>query len=210
MRGAAALDRGATVIHAMLPETCERVPIASVPPGLFPGVLGPAFERLPERVRWLHRGASTRARGIARVQGDSRWRARVLRRIAGLPSPAGSIALAFEVRAHATGEHWLRRFGDRPMRSELARSLRIADALEERLGPIRLTFAFEIDESRMHWTLRELRVLGIALPLRWFCDLRASCGDEQGRYAFDIDVRLPLVGRLIAYSGWLEPIDDAA
>lgn len=195
--------------HAMPAEPPDRVH-ARATPGLLPRMLGPAFERLPDRVRWMHRGTSTQARGAAIVQGDSHWRARVLRRIAGLPSPAGSIPLAFEIRAHATGEFWLRRFGDKPMRSELARSMRIADALEERLGPVRLTFALEIDESRMYWTLRELRVLGIALPLRWFRDLRASCGDEQGRYAFDIDVRLPLVGRLIGYSGWLEPIDDAA
>lgn len=198
------------VTHVMQPTTCERAPIASAPPGLFPGVLGPAFERLPDRVRWLHRGAPVSARGVASVQGDSRWRARVLRAIAGLPPPTDSIALAFEVDAHATGETWLRRFGDRAMRSELGRSPRIANALEERLGPVRLTFAYEISDDRLHWLLRELRVFGVALPLGWFRELRASCGDEQGRYAFDIDVRLPLVGRLIGYSGWLEPIDDAA
>lgn len=198
------------VTHAMQPKALERATLPSAPPGLFPGALGSAFERLPDCVRWLHRGASTQARGVARVQGDPRWRARALRAIARLPAPTDSIALAFEVDAHAAGETWLRRFGDRVMRSELRRSPRVAHALEERLGPVRLSFACEIRDERLHWLLRELRVFGLALPPRWFRDLRASCGDERGRYAFDIDVRLPLVGLLVAYSGWLEAVDDRA
>ena len=28
--------------------------------------------------------------------------------------------------------------------------------------------------------------------------------DDKGRYAFDIDLSVPLFGRLIAYRGWLE------
>ena len=95
------------------------------------------------------------------------------------------------------------------MRTELHASARHAGALEERLGPARLTFALEVVDARLHWVTREVRVLGVVLPLRWFRGMRASCGEEQGRYAFDIDVRLPLVGRLVAYSGWLEPVDDA-
>ncbi|WP_366855444.1 DUF4166 domain-containing protein [Brevundimonas sp.] len=28
--------------------------------------------------------------------------------------------------------------------------------------------------------------------------------DEQGRFVFDVDIRLPLIGRLASYCGWLE------
>lgn len=177
--------------------------------GLFPRMLGPAWEQLPASVRRLHDGAAVHARGTARVDGDAHWRARLVRAIAGLPPPAGMIELTLEIRAHATGESWLRRFGRRPMRTELRASARHAGALEEQLGPARLTFAFEVIDARLHWIAREVRVLGVALPMRWFRGMRASCGEERGRYAFDIDVRLPLVGRLVAYSGWLEPVDDA-
>jgi hypothetical protein len=196
------------VMSVISVEPCDRAHASPAPPGLFASVLGPAFENLPDRVRWLHRGASLQARGVACVRGDSHWRARVLRAIACLPGPTDSIPLAFEIHAQATGESWLRRFGDRPMHSRLDRSTRFARALEEQLGPVRLSFAFELLDHRLHWILRELRVLGVALPLRWFRGMRASCGEQQGRYVFDIDVRLPLVGRLVAYSGWLEPLDD--
>src|SRR5689334_719473 len=63
--------------HAMPVEPPDRVH-ARATPGLLPRMLGPAFERLPDRVRWMHRGTSTQARGAAIVQGDSHWRARVL------------------------------------------------------------------------------------------------------------------------------------
>lgn len=178
-------------------------------PGLFPGMLGVAWTRLPESVRHLHGGQSSLARGSAHVDGDRHWRARLVRALARLPPPTEAIDLALEIRTHATGERWLRRFGQRPMRTELAGSTRHAGALEERLGPARLTFVFEVVDARLHWIVREVRVLGVTLPLHWFRGMRASCSEEHGRYAFDIDVRLPLVGRLVAYSGWLEPVDDA-
>jgi hypothetical protein len=183
-----------------------------VPPpraGLFPRMLGPAWTLLPESVRRLHGGQSSRARGSARVDGDLHWRARVVRKVARLPPPADALELALEIRADTAGENWLRRFGRWPMRSELSGSTRHAGLLEERLGPARLTFGFKVVDARLHWIAREVRVLGIALPLHWFRAMRASCGEDHGRYVFDIDVRLPLVGRLVAYSGWLEPVDDA-
>lgn len=177
--------------------------------GMFARLLDTAWERLPRSVRRIHAGAPVDARGIARVAGDNHWLARMLRTVAGLPEPAGAVELALEVRGCAAREKWYRRFGRNPMRSELNLSTRHANTLEERLGPARLTFALEVVDARLHWITREVRVLGVALPLRWFRGVCASCGEEQGRYAFDIDVRLPLVGRLVAYSGWLEPVDDA-
>jgi hypothetical protein len=177
--------------------------------GLFPRVLGTDWERLPPTVRRLHGGQLAYARGVACVRGDLHWRARLVRAIARLPSPSEAVALALEIHADATGERWLRRFAQHPMRSCLAASRRFANTLEERLGRLRLSFGFEVVDARLHWIAREVQVLGIALPLRWFRGMRASCGEQQGRYAFDIDVSLPLVGRLVAYSGWLEPVDDA-
>lgn len=177
--------------------------------GLFRRVLGADWECLPPAVRRLHGGELAHARGVACVRGDLHWRARVVRAMAGLPSPADSVPLALEIRANAAGERWLRRFGQRPMRSTLAGSEQFANALEERLGPARFTFELGVVDARLHWIAREVRVFGISLPLRWFRGVRASCGGELGRYAFDIDVSLPLVGRLVAYSGWLEPIDAA-
>jgi hypothetical protein len=33
-------------------------------------------------------------------------------------------------------------------------------------------------------------------------------GMRDGRYHFSVDVRLPVLGQLIAYEGWLEPQRD--
>ncbi len=178
--------------------------------GLFSPLVGAGWDRLPSPVRRMHGGEPMDARGTARVDGETHWAARLVRAIARLPPPADLVELALEIRVHDVRESWLRRFGQQRMRTELTRSTRHPAALEERLGPARLTFAFEVVDARLHWIVREVRVFGIVLPLRWFRGMHASCGEERGRYAFDIDVRLPLVGRLVAYSGWLEPLDAAA
>ncbi|MGN2251599.1 hypothetical protein ACFWZ1_16135 [Frateuria sp. GZRe14] len=41
----------------------------------------------------------------------------------------------------------------------------------------------------------------------WFGSVLAQSGAQEGRYSFHIDTRLPLLGRLVAYRGRLEPSD---
>lgn len=61
------------------------------------------------------------------------------------------------------------------------------------------------------WTARALRalfrLLGLTLPLRWFGGVTARCGEQDGHYRFAATAHLPLVGLLVAYSGWLGPVD---
>ena len=77
-------------------------------------------------------------------------------------------------------------------------------SLLERLGPATLRFALRRDGDAIDWQLQGVRLLGLPLP-RMLCGAVLSrSGMRDGRYAFDIDARLPLVGRLVAYRGWLE------
>ena len=61
------------------------------------------------------------------------------------------------------------------------------------------------------WRVQGVRLLGVLpLPARWFRGVRCRESEQDGRYRFQIDAALPLVGRVIRYEGWLEPVDDAA
>jgi hypothetical protein len=71
-----------------------------------------------------------------------------------------------------------------------------------------MTFGLNSGENHVGWEWKEMRILGLRLPLRWFAHVRARCGEEQGRYRFDVSARLPLIGLVVAYSGWLEPVDS--
>ena len=175
------------------------------PGGLFPNLLGTAWTALPASVRELHEGrARIDAHGRARVDGDPRWPARAARRLLGLPPPGGEVPLEVAIVPSPEGELWLRRFANRIMRSRLNASATCTDAFDERLGPARLTFSPVPDAGRLRWITRELRLCGLRLPLRWAGGVRASCGERDGRYDFDIAVTLPGLGLLVAYAGWLE------
>lgn len=176
---------------------------------LFPTLLGPCWARLPASVRALHGGrASVLAHGRVAVDGDPRWPARMLRALLRMPSPQSDAAIEVEIHQYAGGEIWRRRFGDALLESRLQRCARWPDAFEERLGMAHLAFALDADAARLRWVTREVRALGVRLPLRWFRGVEAACGGDGDRYRFDVSVRLPVIGLLIAYRGWLE-VDDA-
>jgi hypothetical protein len=177
---------------------------------LFPTLLGHvAWQSLPEPVQRMH-GATTRvtAYGEADVEGDNNVIVRALRRLLGLPSPGLRQTLAFVIERSGGGETWTRRFAQGEMRSVLKCN---ADATEllERLGPVTLHFSLRHDASGIDWHLRSVRAFGLPLPRAWAGEVQSRSSAMNGRYAFAIDTRLPLAGRLVAYRGWLEIVPDA-
>jgi hypothetical protein len=46
------------------------------------------------------------------------------------------------------------------------------------------------------------------MPRAWFGQVLSRSSARDGRYAFAIDTRLPLAGRLVAYRGWLEIVSN--
>jgi hypothetical protein len=175
---------------------------------LFPVLLGSRWNALSLRVRAMHGSERrVRARGTAEVRGDDGAAARALRRLLRMPTPAAAVPLEVEIERDGVHEAWCRTFARERFASKLAPSTRWADAFEERIGPVRLTFAVEIAAGRMRWVTREVRAFGVRLPLRVFSGVQASCGERKGRYDFDIRVTLPGVGLLIAYAGMLEIVD---
>jgi len=176
---------------------------------LFPGLLGEAAWRsLPEPVQRMH-GAAARvtAHGIADVEGDGNLIVRMLRRLLGLPAPGRQQPLEFFIERLGSKETWTRRFAQGEMRSELNRDAN-ALQLRERLGPATLCFTLHHDPSGIDWHLLRVSVLGVPVPRAWFGHVLSRSSADDGRYAFTIDTRLPLVGRLVAYRGWLEIVPD--
>lgn len=183
---------------------CENPRMA--PDALFPTLLGDEWMRLPEAVRRMHDDApQVRARGEADVGGATHPLARIARRLLRLPEPGAGQALEFSIERRADRETWTRKFADHPMRSTLTQS---GTQLRERLGPV--TFFFELRHrgDAIDWQLRGARVLGLPLPRGFFGDVISRSGSDHERYAFEVDVRLPLIGRLVAYRGWLERTDE--
>lgn len=176
-------------------------------PALFPALLGERWHQLAMPVQQMHGNAPhVLARGAADVEGATNLPVRWLRCLLGLPEPGLQQLLEVTIERRGTREIWTRRFASKQMRSVLDRVTN-SPLLSERLGPITLHFELLRDDKFIDWQLRSAHMFGLPLPRALFGNVLSRSGAQDGRYAFHIDTRLPLLGRLVAYRGWLEIVD---
>lgn len=177
---------------------------------LFPTLLGAdAWQALPAPVQRMH-GSPARvvAQGEADIEGASHLIARLLRRLLGLPEPALRQSLRVVITPDGMRETWARYFATRRMQSVLSRREGSA-LLYERLGPTTLGFTLRRDGDAIDWSLQRVWAFGIPVPRACCGNVLSRSGCSDGRYTFTVDTRLPLIGRLVAYRGWLEIVPDA-
>ncbi|TPG11553.1 DUF4166 domain-containing protein [Rhodanobacter glycinis] len=174
---------------------------------LFPALLGERWHQLVTPVQQMHGNAPhVLARGAVDVEGATNLPIRWLRHLLGLPEPGLQQPLEVTIERRDTCEIWTRRFASKQMRSVLDRVTN-SPLLSERLGPITLHFELLRDDTVIDWQLRSVRMFGLRLPRALFGNVLSRSGAQDDRYAFHIDTRLPLLGRLVAYRGWLEIVD---
>ena len=177
---------------------------------LFPTLLGPdAWQALPPPVQRMH-GSPVRivAEGEADIDGATHPVARLLRRLLGLPEPGPRQLLRVNITPDGLQETWARQFVSRRMQSVLSRR-EGSPLLYERLGPTTLGFILRRDGDAIDWSLRRVWVFGMPVPRACFGNVLSRSGCTDGRYTFTVDTRLPLIGQLVAYHGWLKILPDA-
>jgi hypothetical protein len=165
----------------------------------FQASLGSDFNRLPEPVRRAHLG-QTRLKGRVRVQRGGAL-AELLAEIVGLPRASESVEMTVEGEHHPDRMIWDRRFGDRRFRSCFTRD---GACLAESIGPLRLCLRLAVRQHRVHYLLERVSLWGMPWPRAFAPSLEAWEGEQDGHYAFAVEVRLPLIGRLVRYEGLLD------
>lgn len=171
---------------------------------LFQQALGAAFYNLPEAVRRLHalRGTARYA-GIATIERGRNPLAGLCAAIAGLPKAMRDAPTTVEFIADAKRETWRRDFSGARLHSRLAFSNGL---LRERLGPLRFRYRLHASSEALWWQVVGVRAFGLLpLPATWFDGVRCREREQAGRYEFLVEARLPLVGLVIRYEGWLAP-----
>ncbi len=170
---------------------------------LYRRVMGEGFERLPEVTRRLHRGRpAVIAEGEAVVAPATNPVARFLAKRLGLPLDEGRLPVRVVIESREGREYWTRFFADRPMRSVMSAA---PDGLiEERFGAVAIRMRLVprgdgLDMQRVSGRIWNLPLPGMLLP-RITAEERV---DEGGRHRFEVEIRLPLFGRLVAYRGYL-------
>ena len=180
-------------------ETRREDHHAEVP--LFRRVLGEAFDKMPLPTRRLHRGRpAIVAEGEADVTA-AKGAALFLARMFGLPTENGLLPLRVVIETRGEREYWVRFFEGRPMRSLMRQAG--PGRIEERFGPVAVRMRLEGHVEGLDMVVESGRMWGVPLPRALLPRVKASERVEQGRHRFDVDIRLPLLGRLVSYRGWL-------
>jgi NAD(P)-dependent dehydrogenase (short-subunit alcohol dehydrogenase family) len=177
----------------------------------FETILGADFACLPEPVRRLHaltQAVETAGRAeITAAPGLLPW---LICRLAGLPRAGCDVpvSVAFHVD-RSGGEYWRRRFAGRRYASGDGRGRGHEGLLLERFFPFQLYHRLTPRPDGLTWLLVEWRLLGIPLPGWTLPTVNCFESADGERFVFDIDVRFPIVGRVIHYRGWLVPVEPA-
>lgn len=169
---------------------------------LYRRLLGERFEALPPRVRELHDvvGASSWT-GRADVERGRSLTARVVATLFGLPPAGRDQALRVTFQVDGDREIWSRTFGNTVFRSV---QYERGGLLRERVGPSTFVFALDTSTDGMALKLQGVRFLGAPLPRFLAPSVRTFESERDGRYHFEVEAALPLLGRIVRYAGWLE------
>ena len=179
--------------------------------GLFESALGAdAWRALPPAVRTFHDvDEAARFAGEASVERGDCLFAGLIAWAFGFPAASEATPVLLQVRVETGRERWRRRFG----RQELSSTLITGDRpgrLVERFGPISVAMDLSVADSRLALTPARAWLGPIPLP-RLLTPLGTSyeSADAEGRFRFDIGIRLPWIGRIVRYRGWLRPAAEA-
>lgn len=172
---------------------------------LFARAIGPAFETLPEAIRVLHETPGRSVwRGRAMTESAATPLAALVARIVGFPG--GQADCEAEVRIDADGERsiWRRRIGGQAFVSVLSKPAE-GGRIEERFGALSFRLRLTPEGERLIYTVEGWRMGPVSLPQALAPHTRTHERiDAEGRFVFDVEISVPLIGRLVRYCGWLE------
>jgi hypothetical protein len=181
---------------------------AGVP--LYRRVLGPTWDRLPEPVRALHDLSEPRRfEGRAEVRRGRGLLVGLVAALFGFPRAGTDVPVTVDLTPVAGREVWRRTFAGRSFRS-VQRQSGTPGVIAERFGPFVFRLGLVLDGGRLRLEPRGWSMLGLPLPagLSPFGDSHE--GAEDGRFRFHVEIRLPVIGLVVSYRGWLEPAEARA
>lgn len=168
---------------------------------LYARILGASYERLSPILKSIHDTRATKCYvGRCDIRGGTGLVAKAIARFAGLPIAKSDVPVEVTILCDGHGEGWTRMFGTQRMRSRLMDS---NQRLQERLGPIVLTFELSAETDRILWSLHTARLAWVPLPISWLLICAATESIENGRYCFDVSARVRGIGLIVHYRGWL-------
>ena len=168
---------------------------------LYQRILGTSFDSLDPILKRIHDDRTLRRySGHCEIEGDRTFLAKLVAKVAGLPSRGTSVAVTVTMNCNREAEEWVRDFGAHRMRSCLSFH---RTRLRERLGLVLFTFELVAGPDRIDWHVVSARFWPLAVPVTWLLECSASEVVIDGRYTFEVKARVRGVGMIVHYKGWL-------
>lgn len=185
----------------------HREPIAPDAP-LYRRVLGEAYEQLPPAIGAAHDGVR-RMVGQAAVERGRGLLARFACTVMGFPAQAQSVPVEVAFEPVSGGELWRRDFAGRKFHSlQTEGEGAWTGLIKERFGAIAVGLAVVLQDERLHLIVRRWSLFGIPMPRSLAPGGEAFEHAADGRFGFDVEMRAPMIGRIVRYRGWLVPADS--
>lgn len=176
---------------------------------LYRRILGPAFDTLPVRLRELH-GTSMARRwtGTAEVERGRGPLARFVAAVVGFPRAGPSVPVAVTFTPEKDAERWTRDFGGKRFSSLQSQGAkRDEHLLVERFGPAKFALALVVEQDRLLLIPRRWSFLSVPMPRSLLPRGVSFETEENGAFCFDVEISMPLIGRIVAYRGTLQVAD---
>ena len=183
-----------------------REPVDAAAP-LYRRLLGDAYASLPAPIQAMHELTDTLAvEGHATVERGAGLLARAIAALFGFPPAGRDIPVRVDFTLREGREIWRREFAGRAFVStQEAGQGRFDRLLCERFGPFAFGIALVCGAERLDLVFRGWSMFGIPLPRALAPRATAYEHVEDGRFRFFVEIKLPLIGLLVRYQGWLTP-----
>lgn len=179
---------------------------------LYRRILGERYAELPQPLQAMHdvHGVLS-AQGRARVERGRGLVVALIGWIFRFPAAGEDVPLTVKFSTTGARELWQRDFaGQLFCSSQEAGAGRYAGLLIERFGPMSFAMAVLIRNHKLHLELVGAAALGVPLPRFLLPRIDVFEHDADGRFNFYVDLGLPLIGRMVRYTGWLASIGSCS
>lgn len=134
---------------------------------------------------------------------------RLIARLFGFPIQDAVTDASVTVGITEDGELWRREFGTTCFQSSLLRGRgRDEHLVCERFGWVTVAVGIVWDNEQLWFVPRRWRIGPVPLPRLLLPKGRSFETDEDGVFAFDVRLELPVLGLIAAYKGTLRPAGD--
>lgn len=177
---------------------------------LYRELLGSAFATLPQRLQELHGHSGTRQwTGFAEIRRGQGLMAGLVAALVGFPKAAPHIPVTVTFSSEGGAERWVRDFGGKRFSSvQSAGTNRDEHLLVERFGPAKFALALVVEGDRLVMIPRQWAFLGIPMPNILLPSGVSFETERNGYFYFDIEISMPMIGRIVAYRGTLQSTDQ--